>query len=177
MPTSWYGLTKYSQTLLGLMYAQKGADVVLARIFNICGYGMPETLALGKFAKQIAAIEEGKQEAAIQTGNLSGRRDFLDVEDVCAALMLLAEKGKAGEVYNVASGKFCRIRDLLKKMIRYSAVPKIVVREDKAASAESHDIAGRNSKLKGCTAWQPKTTIDQSLKNTLAFYREDGFVS
>lgn len=174
-PVSFYGFTKNMQTNLGLMYARAGMDVVVARIFNICGYGMPPTLSLGRFSKQIAFIEKSKRRTAIQTGNLGMKRDFLDVKDVCSALLSVAHRGKSGEIYNVCSGNSYLMRDLLKELISYSQVDNAAIKED-AEGARGVDISvGSNAKIKRVTGWKPKVNISQSLKNALSYYRE--FVS
>lgn len=38
-------------------------------------------------------------------GNLDTFRDFTDVRDIVRGYILLLEKGKVGEVYNIGSGK------------------------------------------------------------------------
>ena len=62
------------------------------------------------FAKQVASIEAGLQEPVIQVGNLDAVRDFTDVRDMVRAYWLAADKGKPGEVYNIATGSGITIR-------------------------------------------------------------------
>lgn len=170
-PLWWYGFVKYMQTNLGLMYARNGMDVRIARIFNVGGYGTPETLALGSFAQRIVRIERGETPAVLNVGLLSGRRDFVDIEDVCAALWAIARRGKKGETYNVCSGRAVNMRDLLRKMISLSAV-RIIVKEEQTAHSPSFDIVGSSAKLRRATGWRPQVTAEQSLRNTLRYYRE-----
>ena len=201
-PLAWYGFVKHMQTGLGLMHAAKGVDVRIARIFNIGGYGTPATLALGNFAQKIVQIEKGMT-PLLRVGSLSGRRDFLDIEDVCSALWAIARRGRRGQVYNVCSGQSLNMRQLLDKLIRYSEVKNIAVielplnkhnfksptsvkelqgrfevgkgklnKEDKKPTATTFDIAGSNAKIKQLTGWRPRIGMEESLKNTLRYYRE-----
>lgn len=170
-PLAWYGFVKHMQTSLGLMHAAKGLDVRIARIFNIGGYGTPATLALGNFAQKIVHIEKGMT-PLFKVGNLSGRRDFLDIEDVCSALWAIARRGRRGQVYNVCSGQSLNMRQLLDKLIRYSEVKNIAVKEDKKPTAMTFDITGSNAKIKQLTGWRPRIGMEESLKNTLRYYRE-----
>jgi GDP-4-dehydro-6-deoxy-D-mannose reductase len=171
-PVSWYGFVKNLQTSLGLLYLSSGLEVVVPRLFNITGYGTPSTLALGRFARDIVCIERGGRPRALSTGFLDGKRDFLDVQDVCAGLLAVAQKGRTGEVYNVCSGKAYSVRDLLKKLISYSTVKDIRISEEKGNVSESFDSAGSNMKIAKETCWKPQVTISRSLKDTLQYYRE-----
>jgi len=170
-PVSWYGYIKYLQTSVSVMYAQKGLDVVVARMFNISGVGVPPNLAMGRFCQEIAAIEAKKKKPVISTKNLDGKRDFLDINDVCSALWQLARYGKRGEIYNICSGRSYTIRKLLKDLLKFSLVSKIAVHEDKHMSSGSCDIVGSNAKIKGAMCWNSTVDMKRSLKETLAFYR------
>ncbi len=171
-PLARYGFVKYMQTTLGLLYARQGLDVRVARIFNVCGYGTPSFLALGHFAQKIVQMERKKQLLSFKVGNLKGRRDFLDIEDVCAALWAVARRGKRGEVYNVCSGKASHLRLLLRRLIGYSTVKNIKVSEERKAHSASFDSVGSSAKIKRATGWRPRVHLDESLKNTLRYYRE-----
>lgn len=170
-PTSWYGLAKYMQTSLSLTYTQKGLDVIVVRMFNIIGKGVPPTLAIGKFAREIAAIEKGVQPAVIETKNLGGKRDFLDINDVCAALIKIAQKGKKGEIYNICSGRTCLVGDLLGKLLGRARLKNISIKEDTRNLSESFGVIGSNAKLRRTISWKPVVTIERSLQETLNYYR------
>ena len=170
-PISWYGLVKLMQTNLGLAYARAGFDIVVVRMFNIMGAGTPSTLALGSFAQQIAMIEKGIRKRVIHTKNLNAKRDFLDIDDVCQALLLIAQSGKSGQIYNICSGYGIRIRELLEKLLSYAKVKDIIVKENKNNSLPSFEVIGSNAKLRAATKWFSKMSIEKSLKNTLQGYR------
>jgi len=172
-PVSWYGFVKYMQTSLALMYARNGFNVVIARMFNILGYGTPSTLAMGRFSEEISLIERKVKSAVVNCGNLDGKRDFLDIEDVCSALWALARYGKSGEIYNVCSGKSYAIGDLFQKFILQSTVKNIVSKENKNSLYKSFDVIGSNSRIKRATNWKQQISIKKSLENTLNYYRNN----
>jgi len=174
-PVSWYGFVKYMQTSLALMYARNGFNVVIARMFNILGHGTPSTLAIGRFSEEISLIERKVKSAVVCCGNLDGKRDFLDIEDVCSALWALARYGKSGEIYNVCSGKSYAISDLLQKLILKSKVKNIVSKVNKNSLYESFDVIGSNTNIKKVTNWRPKISIQKSLENTLNYYRNNNY--
>ncbi len=171
-PLGWYGFVKNMQTSLGLMYARQGLNVRIARIFNVCGQGTPTSLAIGDFAQKIIQIEKGKMPSVLEVGRLSGRRDFIDIEDVCSALWAVAQKGTSGEIYNVCSGKFLSMRLLLRRLISYSKIKAIVIQEEQKAHSLTFDIFGSNIKITQATGWRPRVSLEQSLRNTLQYYRQ-----
>ena len=63
-------------------------------------------------------IVEARRSGAdsIVVGNLAARRDLTDVRDVVRAYRLLAERGVAGEVYNVCSGRDVAIADVAEQL-------------------------------------------------------------
>ena len=170
-PNSWYGFVKYMQTSLGLMYFRKGLDITVVRLFNILGEGVPASLVIGKFAQEVALIEKGKKSPCLMTANLSGKRDFLDIEDVCAGLIMVARAGRCGEIYNLCSGRSYVIGDLLKKLTGLSCVKGIVIKQEKNFSSESYETIGSNRKVNRALHWKSQVTIEESLRNSLEYYR------
>ncbi len=124
------------------------------------------------FASQIAKIEAGILPPVIKVGNLSSRRDLSDVRDVVRGYRLLMKKGKAGEAYNVCSGKARSIKSVLKTLISLSK-KEIRERSDekKTRPTEIPVLAGDNSKIKRATGWKPKIPIQTTLEETLNFWR------
>lgn len=170
-PSSWYGFVKLMQTNVALFYADQGVDVVIGRIFNILGEGVPSDLCVGRFAEQIVSIERGEEERTINTLSLNSVRDFLDIEDVCRALLAIAKNGKSGEIYNICSGSGLSIKDLLARLIQYSGVTDILINEKAGHSESIFKSIGSTTKIKRTVMWQPKINIEKSLKDTLEYYR------
>lgn len=118
-PSGAYGASKLAQTRAALAFAEAtGARVIVARVFNPIGPGMPPHLALGAFARQIAALPP--RGGILRTGDLDVARDFIDVELVARALRLLAWHPDAGGVINVCSGRATRLADLVALLIAAS---------------------------------------------------------
>jgi GDP-4-dehydro-6-deoxy-D-mannose reductase len=115
-PLNAYAATKAAADLaLGAMVEQ-GLNVARLRPFNHTGAGQSSGLVVAAFARQIARIEVGLQEPVINVGNLDPRRDFLDVNDVCAAYVACVARRDAiepGAIFNIASGEARRIGDVL----------------------------------------------------------------
>lgn len=167
-----YGLCKSLQTRTALYFASIGGDVVVARPFNVLGPGLPAAAAGGVFARDIVALErKGSTAGELNVGNLKAVRDFLDIRDVCSALAALANKGQAGEIYNVCSQKGVSIRQLLAQMLRLSTCRKIEVHEDLRQDPGVLSAVGSCSKLMKVTGWRPQYGFQQSVADTMAHYR------
>lgn len=129
-PLSPYAVSKVAQDRLAYQYHQSyGTYTVVTRGFNHTGPRRGEVFVVSNFAKQIAEIEAGRHAPVIRVGNLEAERDFLDVRDVVRAYWLSLESCMPGEVYNIASGKAWRIRDVLDLLLSLSKLD-IRIEED-----------------------------------------------
>jgi GDP-4-dehydro-6-deoxy-D-mannose reductase len=174
--TSLYGLSKISLYKASMYFYQQGLPVVYVRQFNTIGSTQRNCFVLPSFCRQVAEIEKGIREPKIRVGDLSQERDFLDVRDTCRAYSLLFEKGKDGEVYNVASGTYITIRQLLDVILEISrAKTDVTVVQDKtlffkeqSLSRRLHGDISKISKL----GFTPEISLNQTVKDTLDYWRQ-----
>lgn len=139
-PVSTYGLTKSMQTQLAHYYAHRhGSDVVVARVFNLIAPGLSERLFVGRVEAEIRRYKAGEVEA-IELGSLEHSRDFLEAEQAAKLLQLIAERGLAGEAYNVGSGRPRRVSDLLDQLLRNGGLDDSAVRSTAAANRLGYDV-------------------------------------
>jgi len=171
-PINFYGYVKMYQTLLALSFCEKDLDVVVGRIFNAIGWGSPQGLAMGNFANQISLIEKRKRRVITGVRDLNSKRDYLDIRDVCSALVAIAKKGNSGEIYNICYGESHGIKKMLNCLIKMSNCSKCRIKFSPKSFSEVKDIVGSNKKIKRDTGWNPKVKIFEGLKNTLDYYRE-----
>ena len=174
-PSNPYAISKAAIDFFASTYQKAyGMQVFVSRSFNHIGPGQSESFVTADFAKQIAEIEAGRRPAEIFTGNLDTYRDFLDVRDAVRAYCYITEYGRAGEPYNVCSGKKIRISEILEIMLSLSSAGniKITVDEKKLRPVDIKSIYGSNSKIKEHTGWEPKYNIKDTLKDTLDWWRE-----
>jgi GDP-4-dehydro-6-deoxy-D-mannose reductase len=115
-PLSDYGKSKHRQTREALNYASEtGNPVLVARIFNPLGCGMPPHLAIPDFARQLASMTRSSGELCV--GNIDVRRDMIDVEHIATLLCRLAENPAARGIVNICSGQAPLLRDLVEMLI------------------------------------------------------------
>lgn len=169
-PVNLYGLSKMCQSLLAMSYCRKGLDVVIGRIFNIIGRGTPCTFSIGKFAHDISLIKSGRKKAIIEAGDLDAERDFLDIDDVCSALVAIAANGRKGDVYNICYGKAYKIKGMLNRLLALAETKGVKIKRLRARTSEVKHIKGCNRKIRRDTGWHPSVSIVESLKNTFYYY-------
>jgi len=173
-PLSPYAVSKVTQDFLGYQYHQSyGTRVIRTRGFNHTGPRRGEVFVTSNFASQLARIEAGQREPKIRVGNLDAIRDFTDVRDMVRAYWLAVTKATPGEVYNIASGNGISIRELLDRLIALCRV-EVEIETDPARLRPSdvEILVGDNSKFCEATGWQPEIPFDQTLADTLDYWRE-----
>jgi len=156
-PISPYGGSKADQDLLGEQYARTfGLDVVRVRSFPHTGPGQAEPYLFPSVARRIAEAEAGRGPATVTVGNVDVVRDLLDVRDVARAYLLLMERGRAGEAYNVCGGRGRILRENLEELCGLARVPvKLEVDRSKRRPADTAWMVGDPSKLESETGWRP----------------------
>ena len=169
LPATPYAASKVASEAFALAAARTyGIPTLVTRAFNHIGPGQSERFAVASFAHGLAAIAAGAK-PVLDVGNLAARRDFLDVRDVVEAYVALAERGTEGEIYNVCSGSAVAIQEVLRQLIMTARVA-VEVREDPARLRPS-DVPlayGDNAKLRAATAWEPRYSLAQSLRDIYA---------
>ena len=163
-PVTPYGVSKAWQSLAVRALAHAGHDVVLARVFNIVGAGMPDNTSLGSFAAQLRKIAAGRQAPVLRVGALAARRDFVDTRDIATALQALARQGRCGEVYNVCSGRAVRIGDALDALVQASGLPvRIAADAARLRPADVPVVVGSADKIGRECGWAAQVPLATSL--------------
>ncbi len=170
-PANPYGVSKIIQDLLAYAYFQSfKLNIIRVRPFNHIGERQTPDFAIPTFAQQIVAIENGQQKT-LKVGNLTAVRDFTDVKDMVQAYLLLMEKGKIGQVYNVGTGHGYIIQEVLNILISLAKV-KIEVEIDQTRMRPSDvPVAVANPKKINDLGWQPTIELKKTLERILAYWR------
>lgn len=151
------------------------AMAIRTRSFPHIGPGQQRGFFSSDVASQLVRIERGESEPVLRVGNLDTVRDLADVRDVVRSYVLLLERGVSGEVYNVCSGRGIAIKDVLATLLRLSGMDVRVERDlGKIRPSEIPVLVGDNTKLREATGWSPAIVIEQSLRDILAWWREQG---
>ena len=171
-PGNIYAATKVCQEMIGQIYSRSyGMDIVMTRSFNHTGPGQSPTFVVSEICRQIAAAEQPGAPAELLIGNTDAKRDFTDVRDVVRAYRLLAEKGVPGRVYNVGSA--AAIGQILETALSMSQVEIAVIRDPRRLRASDIPIIEPDvSLIFADTGWRAKISIEETVRDTLEWWRE-----
>jgi GDP-4-dehydro-6-deoxy-D-mannose reductase len=126
-PITPYGVSKACMEMMGRQFSLNyNMDFVFPRLFIHVGTGHPPATLIQNLAKQYASCASSGINRVF-AGNLSTKRDYVDVEDGVRALELIMESGGRNEVYNVCSRKGYSGHDVVKILNRISGIDPVIV--------------------------------------------------
>ncbi len=169
-PVNTYGASKAAQETIALqLFRERGVRVVCTRSFNHSGVGHGVQYLLPSLVARVRDVEAGGV-PRLSLGN-DVVRDYVHVEDVVNAYVLLAERGRPGEVYNVASGHGVSARQLASDVLHRAGVRADISTDATLVRAtDIPTLIGSSAKLSRETGWTPRKThldiIDDLLRST-----------
>ena len=175
-PKDPYSVSKMSIDFLGRLYAKVyGMSVAVVRLANFTGPGQSTIFSIPNFASQIAKIEAGLQSPTIEVGNLSARRDYLDIRDGVRAFYLAMKYAKRGEAYNIASGQSRTLREVLDALLHLSELKRTAVKIRKKSMLipkdEISEIRLNPAKFMRLTGWRLHFSFAETARDILNDWR------
>jgi len=172
MPANPYAQSKLQAELLAQSIASANTQrLVIVRPFNHIGPGQSDKFVVPALASRLFdAAQRGAAEIAV--GNLSTRRDFSDVRDVVRAYRLLMERGRDGEIYNVASGRDASLTDIANELVPQIAPDvKLMPDEELLRPVDVPVMRGSYEKTYEATGWEPSISLATSLHDVVSELR------
>lgn len=171
LPLHPYGVSKVGQDLISFQYFMNDhIRCIRARIFNSTGTRKVNDVTSDFTRRAVLAERSGVYE--LKVGNLDTRRAIMDQRDLVSALLLLADRGRAGEVYNISSEHIYKMSDIV-KMIEAQIGHKFEIKVDPALLRPTDEkiIVGDVTKLKRDTGWMQKIKMEQTVSDMLEYWR------
>jgi len=164
-PRNPYAASKAGADLLCKAYFETyGVPVVITRSTNNYGpYQHPEKF----IAKTIVYALLNKPIPIYGTGNQI--RDWLFVEDNCEAIEIVIEKGKSGEIYNIAGKQEMRNIEVVKTILNLMNKPESLIKFVKDRPAHDLRYSLDISKIEKL-GWKPRTKFEDGIKRTIEWY-------
>jgi len=169
MPKSPYAASKAGADRLAYSYfATYGLPVVISRCTNNYGpYQHPEKL----IPLFVTNALEDKPLPVYGTGK--NTRDWIHVDDHCAALDLLLEaKGVEGEVFNIGASEEYSVNEIGTAILNTLGKPKTLLKSvaDRPGHVRRHAV--ETKKIRSKLGWKPSRSFTQGLTETMQWYRE-----
>ena len=165
-PRSPYSASKAGADLLSLAFFETyKLPVLITRCSNNYGpYQFPEKL----IPLMISNALEDKSLPVYGDGLQV--RDWIHVEDHCRALLLVLEKGKPGEVYNVGGGNEWTNIEIVKLILETLGKPDSLIKH--VADRPGHDrrYAIDFTRIERELGWRPRVNFAQGIKDTINWY-------
>ena len=163
-PATLYGASKAAADHAAMAFAARGLDVVVLRPFNHAGAGQKRDFVCADFAHQLVEIARGRRESVMEVGDLDVQRDFTDVRDIVRGYALGVERGRAGEAYNLCSGRPTSIREILSMLCDLAGVaPEIRSPAVRRRAGEPGVVFGSPAKAAEHLGWQPEIPLREML--------------
>ncbi|MBU9889861.1 MAG: dTDP-glucose 4,6-dehydratase, partial [Candidatus Omnitrophica bacterium] len=168
LPNSPYAASKAAADLLVRSFRETFAHpAMIVRCTNNYGpYQFPEKV-IPLFITNLLAGQ-----TVPLYGNGKNRRDWIFVEDACRAVLLVLEKGKAGEIYNVGAHQEMSNLELTMALLRHFKKGKEMIRH--VPDRPGHDLryALNFNKLRKL-GFRPRWNFQKGLAETVRWYREN----
>lgn len=170
-PLHPYGVSKVGQDLISFQYYMNDKiRCIRARIFNSTGTRKVNDVTSDFTYRAVQAERTGIYK--LMVGNLDTRRAIMDQRDLVSALMLLAENGTPGDVYNISSEYIYQMSDIV-KMIEKQIGHQFEIEVDPKLLRPTDEkiIVGDVTKLKRDTGWEQKIPMEQTIADMLEYWR------
>ncbi|WP_261132643.1 NAD(P)-dependent oxidoreductase [Bacillus sp. Marseille-Q3570] len=166
-PPHPYSLSKTFQILLSKEWKTLfSMDIALAKPTNLIGPGNSAGIC-AKVAKKIVAAEQQEEAIHVHLHNSKAQCDFVDVRDAVEAyLLILTSKSKDGQ-FDIGSGHSRTLEELMSHFAK--ATPRRI-QVTKDHSIESPPIKVDLEAIHSL-GWQPKYSLQNSLEDTISFYK------
>ena len=166
-PRSPYSASKAAADhLVQAFHHTHGVDVVITRCSNNYGpYQFPEKL----IPLMILNAFEGKPLPVYGDGLYV--RDWIHVEDHCAAIDRVLEGGRSGEVYNIGAENDRPTLDVVRGILRLCGRDESLIRHVPDRPGHDRRYAMNAAKIRGELGWRPSRDFDAGLAETVEWYR------
>ena len=166
-PSSPYSASKAASDLLVLSYGTThGYQAIVTRCTNNFGpYQFPEKV----IPLFVTNLIDGQKVPLYGDGR--NERDWLHVDDHCAALQILLERGQEGEIYNVGADSQLSNLALTDAILRAFGASEAAI--ERVQDRPGHDLryAVDSAKIRRL-GWSPRRNLEEALQTTIEWYRD-----
>jgi nucleoside-diphosphate-sugar epimerase len=145
--------------------------LIIARIFNVFGKNQKLNFLIPTILSQLTNPSYKK----IEIGNLKDLRDYLYLDDVVKALMILSDHSASCNkpiTINIGSGKGFTAYQIAEKLLKISNISKQIVSTESNLRLNENSVEiADNSELKKI-GWVQSVTMDEGLQKCIDAYNK-----
>lgn len=170
-PINVYGISKCASTLYGRFIAKtENKPIIGFRLFSPFG-PYDDSRRLIPYA-----IMNALQNKQLNLANSCAVRDYIYIDDVLDLYLKSIELASkyAGEVYNVGRGSNVSVSDVVKKILEITDSRSLV--QWNSFTGRDHDCEkweANIGKISRDFNWQPKYNIDEGIRKTITWFRDN----
>jgi len=167
-PSSPYSASKAAADLFVIAcHKTYGLTTCIARSTNNFGsYQFPEKLIPKTIIRAMLGLRVPVYGAGRQV------RDWIYVKDNCEAIELVLQKGRSGEIYNIAGGNQLENLEVVGKITDILHKPQALIEHVEDRPGHDFRYSLNASKLEAL-GWRPKHSFETALAQTVAWYVEN----
>ena len=152
------------------MHKARAFPVVFTRAANVFGPGQQ----LYRIVPKAALYAKLSKELPLHGGGIS-RRSFIHVDDVAAATLEIAQRGKIGSTYHISTSNLVSIRDLVAKVFEIAGVadPSRQVAEVDERLGKDLGYFLDSSRLREDLGWKPRVDLETGIKSVVTWIEEN----
>jgi dTDP-glucose 4,6-dehydratase len=168
-PSSPYSASKASADLLVLAaHKTYGQDVVVTRCSNNFGpYQFPEKLV------PLAILRALAGEPVPVYGDGLNVRDWIHVEDHCAAVFDVLMQGRSGDIYNVGADSERKNLEMVRAILAHLGKGEELIEFVPDRLGHDRRYAIDSSKIRAEIGWKPLRDLERGLAETIEWYRQN----
>jgi len=166
-PIDIYSATKYAgEILIRQFMNDDGIEIIVTRAFNKYG---PNQIGDWLFPRTIKKV---LTQSSITVGNPDSTRDYSYIQDIVNGYMLVMEKGKNGDIFNLGSGRETSVKDIVDKIIQASG-RKVSVKWETFRKVDIKRSFGDCSKIRKSLGWEPKVSLEEGIRKTVEWWKDN----
>lgn len=166
-PGDLYAASKYAAEIYLRPLIEEGAPVVISRAFAKYGPGQGEQYLIPRIITQLLKGERPK------LGSPRPSRDYSHIKDIVKGYMVLAEKGKSGEIYHLSSEKETTVETV------YKTIAKVIGKEnveplwnDAMRPQDILRLYGLSTRARQEFGWNPEINFQDGIRETVEWWRK-----
>jgi len=162
-PLSCYAISKRAAEGYILNNCLNGLYAVIARLNNVYGPTQPPGFVIPDL---IEKLRKNPYEVYVR-GTGFDLRDFVFIDDAIDALLLLAEKGESGKIYEVGTGRQVTVFELAKLIgtLMNNIEPRVIP-EKQITEWRREEYVQELEEIRKL-GWRPKYTLEEGLRQVI----------